>query len=452
MRIIIIGAGRIGLNLAKSLVKENHEVYIIEANEDIARKVDEKLDAKVVFGSGADPDTLRKVQVQSADLVIAVTHSDETNMIVCSLADFFGAKRQVARVRNTALSRELGASGFEHFNIDEIINPEEVAAHAIVKAICSPGTREVGDFAEGSILLRGFDLPAKSPLAGSKISDFNDDDFPWPFLVVAISREKEAFIPTGETVLNPKDRIYVLLPRESLGEFLSFVDPTAKKPEKVIIYGATDTGVHVAQELSKTIRDVILLEEDPKRAENVAEKLEFTRVINGSASDKDILTECGIEAADVFVGATDNDNSNLISAVLAKKRGAKTTVIMTQHPDYMSIVDALDINVIVNPHLLAVEQILSYVRGKTISSITKLLDCKAEALEFIVEKNSPITKVPVKDAAFPKNSIIGAVFRDSKAFLAKGDTQIQEGDKVVVFCKETEVKKVQSFFIQKKGF
>ena len=446
MRIVIIGAGRIGLNLAKSLVKENHEVYIIESNEDIARKVDEKLDAKVVFGSGADPDTLRKAQVESADLVIAATHSDETNMIVCSLADFFGAKRQVARVRNTALSRELGESGFDHFNIDEIINPEEVAAHAIVKTICSPGTKEVGDFADGSILLRGFDIHAKSPLAGSKISDFNDDDFPWPFLVVAISREKEVFIPKGDNFINSNDRIYVLLPRESLGEFLSFVDPAAKKPEKIIIYGATDTGVHVAQELSKTVRDVILLESNPKLAENVAEKLEFTKVINGSASDKDILTECGIEAADVFVGATDNDNSNLISAVLAKKRGAKTTVIMTQHPDYMSIVDALDIDVIVNPHLLAVEQILSYVRGKTISSITKLLDCKAEALEFIVEKNSPITKGPIKEVAFPKNSIIGAVCSDSKSFLAKGDTQIKEGDKVVVFCKETEAKKVQSFF------
>ena len=452
MRIIIVGAGRIGSNLAQSLAQEKNEVYLVESNEEVARKADEKLDVKVVFGNGADPDTLKKVQVDDADLVIAVTMSDETNMVVCSLADFFGAKRQVARVRNTALSRELGVSGYKHFNIDEIINPEEVAAQSIVKTVCAPGAKEVGDFADGSILLRGFDVSKKSPLIGSKLEDFSDEDFPWPFLIVAIKRDKKVLIPKGETQVQEGDRIYVLLPKGSLGEFLAFVDPNNRIPKKIIIYGASNTGVYVAQSLSENIRDIIILEEDSTIAESVAERLVSTRVINGSASEKDILTECGIEAADIFIATTNNDHSNLISAVLAKKMGAKTTIITTQQPDYMSIVDALAIDVIINPHLLAVEQILSYVRGKTVSSITKLLDCKAEALELVVEKDSPVTKGYVKDISFPKNSIIGAICSGSKASLAKGDTLIKEGDKVIVFCKETDLKKVQSFFVCKRKF
>lgn len=450
MKIIIVGAGRIGANLAATLSEENHEVFLIENDEKVARKADEKIDVKVVFGHGADPDVLKKANVQQADLVIAVTLSDETNLVVCSLAKFCGAKRQIARVRSPSLIKEIGKFGYDYFNIDEIINIEEVAAQAIEKAVDSPGTCEVCDFANGKILLRAFDVPGASPLCGSRIEEFSHEDFPWPFLVVAIARKKSIVIPKGDTVINPLDRIYVLLPAPSLGEFLIFLNPENKKPEKVIIYGATNTGTYVAKALSGHIRDTILLEEDIVKAEKIAERLGNVRIINGSASEKDILTECGIEVADVFIATSNNDHSNLISAVLAKRMGAKNTIIITQQPDYTSIVDALSIDAIINPHLLAVEQILRFIRGKGVSAVTKFLEWDAEALEFITEAGSLVTKAKIKEITFPKGSIIGAVCRGEEVVLVKGDTQIKAGEKVIVFCHGKAVKKLQALFINKK--
>lgn len=452
MKIIIVGAGRIGSNLSQALSEENHEVYLIENDDFAARKAEEKLDVKVILGQGSDPEILKAAQVADADLVIAVTPSDETNFVVCSLASFFGAKRQIARIRNTALSRALGEKGYEYFHVDECINPEEVAAQAIGRAIDTPGAAEVGDFAGGRILLRGFDIDDDSNLCGTQIGDLNLDDFPWPFLVVAIRRDNAVVIPKGDTIVKKEDRIYVLLLAQSLSEFLAFVKTSHKKPSKVIIYGATHTGTRVAEFLKERVRDIALIEEDPLRAEKIATALPFVRVINGSGCEKDILVECGVEAADAFIATSKNDHSNLVSAVLAKDMGAQSTIITTQQPDYMSIIDSLDIDVIINPHLLAVDRIISIVRGKTVNAVTKLLDCDAEALEFIVEPGAPVTKAPLKEMEFPKNSLIGAVSRGEEAFLAKGDTQISAGDKVIVFCLEKSARKVESCFIRKKLF
>ncbi|MCA9407215.1 MAG: Trk system potassium transporter TrkA [Candidatus Omnitrophica bacterium] len=443
MNIIIVGAGRIGTNLSKSLALENNEVYLIERNEEKGRKIAEKVDAKLIIGNGADPETLLKAQVGKADLVLAVTTSDETNLVVCSLAHSFGAKRKIARVRNTSLSDTLANFGYTHFKIDNIINPELVAAQEIVKTVQTPGASEVADFADGKILLRGFDIPENSPLCGAKVSDFKDEDFPWPFLIVSIIRKDEVIIPQGETELCSKDHIYVLLPVQSLAEFLTYVNPSIKMPKKVVIYGATRTGRHVAEKLSEKIKDIMLIEEDETAAQNVAGELKGTRIINGSASEQDILSECGIEAADAFIATSNNDHSNLISSVLAKKMGAKITLIMTQQPDYLSIVDQLGIDAIINPHYLAVKQILHLVRGKGISSVTKLLESDMEVLEFIPEAGASITKAPLKKLKFPKDSIIGAVHNGENVELANGDTHIQEGQKVIVFCHSSAVKKFQ---------
>lgn len=449
MKIIIVGAGRIGTNLAKSLADENNEIYLIERNEDVARKAMEKLDVKVITGNGSDPDVLKRAQVVDAELVLALTTSDETNLVVCALAALFGAKRRLARVRNTALSTTLEEFGYRQFSIDEIINPELVAAEAIVNIIQSPGSNEVADFAQGKILLRGFDIPEGSPLCQYQIGDLREEDFPWPFLIVSIVRNRTVIIPKGDTHIEAGDLIYVLLPQPSLAEFLTFVNPQVTMPTKVVIYGATMTGQHVAAALAQKVRDIIIIEEDENLAAEVAGKLTSVRVIHGSASETDILTECGIEAADVFIATSDNDHSNLISSVLAKDKGAKRTIIMTQQPDYMSIVNALDIDAIINPHYLAVKQILHLVRGEGIQAVTKLLECDAEAIELVPQAGSAVTKDKISRLKFPKNAIIGAIDTGSEVVLANGDTQIQEGQKVIVFCHGSAVAKMQSFFMNK---
>ena len=241
-----------------------------------------------------------------------------------------------------------------------------------------------------------FDILETSPLCGMKMEDFRDEDFPWPFLIISIVREENVIIPKGDTTVEAGDHIYVLIPATSLAEFLTFVNPEIKMPKKVVIYGATITGKHVAMALSEKIKDIVLLEENEELAKNVAGELSSIRVIHGSASEADILTECGIEVADVFVATSNNDHSNLISSVLAKKMGAKLSIIMTQQPEYMAITDVMDIDAIINPHHLAVEQLLHLVRGKGIGTVVKLMEGDAEALEFVPEEGSPVTKTSTK--------------------------------------------------------
>lgn len=446
MRVIIIGAGRIGTSLAKSLSQENNEVYLIEKNEQIARKKSEKLDVQIIIGNAADPDVLEKAKVSGAELVLAVSTSDETNLVVCALAGLYGAKRRIARVRNTSLSEALAKFGYDQFKINEIINPELVAARAIQKIVQTPGASEVADFAGGKILLRAFDIPKSSTLCGSKIGDLREEDFPWPFLIVSIIRNDKVIIPTGDTTIEAGDHIYVLLPAPSLGEFLMFVNPEVKLPKKIVIYGATITGIHTAKALSEKNLETLLIEEDAALANDVAGTLEKVRIINGSACEQEILVECGIEAADAFIAATDNDHSNLISAMLAKSLGAKISIITTQQQDYTRIVDALDVDAIISPHSLAVEQILRLVRGKGINAVTKLLEGETEAMELVPEEGSPITRGPLKTIKFPKQCIVGAVYSGDEVVLAGGETHVKAGERVIVFCHETAVKKLQGLF------
>lgn len=446
MKIIIIGAGRIGTNLAKLLAEEGNDVYLIERNEKVAQKNLEKLDVQVIIGSGADPDVLRKAHVHEAELVLAVTTSDETNVVVCALAGMLGAKRRMARVRNISLGDMLAQSTYNQFYIDEIINPELVAAQTIAKIVEAPGSSEVADFANGRILLRAFDIPPSSPLCGLKLAEVRDEDFPWPFLIISIVRNNAIFIPKGDTQIQAGDRVYVLLPAPSLGEFLTFVNPDVKVPRKVIIYGASITGKHVALALSKRVREVVVVEESAELARDIAEELESVRVINGSPSEADILTECGIEAADAFIATSGDDHANLVSSVLAKKMGAKSTVVTSQQQDFMPVIDVLGIDAMINPYFLAVERILRLARGRGVQAVAKFLEGDTEALELIPEEGSAVTRTTLEGIKFPKGAIVGAVYDDKKVVLAKGDTQIEAGKRVIVFCQKDVVKKLQALF------
>jgi trk system potassium uptake protein TrkA len=446
MKLIVCGAGVIGSNLAKYLSEERHEVTLIEQKTSVADRVTEKLDARVISGSAFEPATLLAAGAASADMVIAVTNSDVVNLAICSLAAALGTRKRIARVRDLDLSELVERQGSAHFHVDEIITPEEVAAQTIVKMMEAPGSREVADFADGKILLRSFNVPPDSPLIGEQLGNLRESDFPWPFLMVAINRDGKVIIPRGSDTVEGEDRIYVLLPRPSLAEFLTFVHPSVRLPKKIVIYGATSTGTSLARSLSEKIPDVVLLEENRPKAEKVAGQLTHVKVINGLASDADILRECGVEAADAYIAVSTSDHHNLISAVLAKQMGAKTTVITTHQPDYAPIVAGLGIDAVINPRLLATDQILRLVRGSRISHVARLPEVKAEVLELIPEPGSPVTKKEVKDLKIPKNAIIGAVHNGEDAHLVEGKTQIKEGEAVVVFCRADVVPQVEKLF------
>jgi len=446
MRLIVCGAGVIGSNLARYLSDEGHEVTIVEQKDNVAARAKEKMDARVLVGSAFDPEILEGAGVADADMVIAVTNSDVINMSICSLAAAYGAKRRIARVRDMSLTGIIEKYGYAHFYVDEIINPDEFAAQTIVKVIEAPGSKEVADFSEGRILLRSFDIPEDSPLADESLGNLRESDFPWPFLMVAIHREGKVIIPRGNDVIKRGDRIYVLLPRSSLAEFLTFVHPSVRLPRKVIIYGATNTGTSLARSLAVKVKEVVLLEENRSRAEKVAGELADVRVIHGMPSDADILRECGVEVTDTYIAVSGSDHHNLISAVLAKQMGAKKTVIIAHQPDYTPIVEGLGIDSFINPRLLATDHILRLIRGARVSQLTSLPECKSQVLEFVPAPGSPITKKLIRDLKFPKNAIVGAIDRGDEVILAGGNTQVNAGDSVVVFSKADALGKLERLF------
>jgi trk system potassium uptake protein TrkA len=450
MKLIVCGAGVIGSNLAKYLAEEGHEVNLIEQKKSAASRATEKLDVRVVVGSASDPGTLESAGVADCDMVIAVTNSDLANLAICALAAAYGAKHRIARVRDGALNDAVERFGYDHFHVNEIINPDEVAAQTIIKMLEAPGSRQVADFADGKILLRSFDVPEDSPITGEELGNLRETDFPWPFLVIAITRNSSIIIPRGQDILQAGDRIYVLLPRQSLAEFLTFVHPSVRMPKKVVIYGATTTGTSLAKGLVEKVNEVVLLEENRPRAERVAGELDDVRVINGLASETDILRECGIEAADAYLAVSASDHHNLISAVLAKQMGAKNTFITTHQPDYTAIVSGLGIDAFINPRLLATDQIMRQVRGERVSHVASLPECNSEVLELIPEPDSPITRKELKDLKMPKNTIIGAIHRGDEVILASGTTRVEEGEQVVAFCREDSVPQLQKLFTKKR--
>lgn len=449
MRLVICGAGIIGLNLAHYLSEQGHEVNVIEQKQVVADRISDKLDVRVHVGTASDPAVLEEAGVADADMVIAVTNSDLSNLSICSLAAAYGAKKSIARVRDRALNDVLKKFGQDHFYVDDIINPDEVAAQAIIKVLKTPGSRQVADFADGKILLLAFDIREGSPLSATKLEDLREKDFRWPYLIVAISRNGDMIIPFGEDTIRPQDRIYVLLPRKSTAKFVKFIDPDVKLPKKVVIYGATATGISLAQGLSRSIPEVVLLEESRVKAEKVAGLLDNVRVTTGAASEADILRECGVEVADAFIAVSSNDHSNLISAVLASKMGADTTIITTHSPDFAAITDAMNIDVVINPRLLATDQILKLVRGSQVTTVATIPECGAEVVELVPEAGSRITRKPLREVKFPRSAIVGAIYRGNEVVLADGSTQIKEGEPVVVFCREDVLHKLEKLFVKR---
>jgi len=452
MKIIIIGAGSIGTNIARQLEKENHEVYIVESDRDLALRVNEKIDAKVIIGNSTDPNVLRNAGIEKADIIVAVTHSDEVNLIVCSLADAMSGALKIARIRNTSLVKLIEQKGYDFFHIDEIITPEKISSEILANIIEDYGAKDAIDFADGKILLRAFNIQKTSPICCQEINAVKKKEKDLKFLIVAIKRKGNVFFPRGDTKIEENDRIYALFPSDQKIKFLNMINPDFYIPKKLIIFGASTITKMLIEKIRDFIEEIVVIEPDEKKAEKISEETESLLVINGIATDAEILNEAGIKTADFFIAASQDEHSNLVSAVLAKKLGAKSTAIISYQSDLKVIIDTMGIDILINPRILAAYYILRFVRGTKIRHIAKLANIGIEAIELIPEKNSPITKKEIKDIKFPKDSIAGAYVRNGKSFLVDGNVKINEGEPVIVFCSDKSSQSLIELFSVKKNF
>jgi trk system potassium uptake protein len=450
MKVLIVGAGAVGFNIAKQLSKEGHDISVVEENPELVQMITEKLDVFVVAGNGSSPSVLEAAGARDAHMVLAVTNSDEVNIIVCILANQYGCKIKIARIRNKELTSKNSLFKGNGFCVDHMINPEQILVDSLIKIIETPGATFAIDFPIGDILLRGFRVPKDAPISGKKFSELEGIEYTDSFLIVSIQRNGEMIIPTSETEILPDDDIFVLVAKMGLPYFLPMVNRRADEVKRVIIYRTSQTGIQLAKRLEDSSINVTMIEPEKEKAEKAAAELGDTIVLHGDVTDIDLLKEATIEDTDFFIALSEDAQTNLLTSLLAKKHGAKKTVVLTNEPALVPIINQVNVDVVVNPRLITASAILQHIRRGQILSIAKLGDSEAEAIELIAEEGSEITKKQLNKIRFPKTCTLGAIVRNGTMLLPKGINAINPGESVIVFTLPDAIEKVQSLFSKKR--
>lgn len=450
MKILIVGAGAVGFNLAKQLSKEGHDISVVEKDQELVKRIGEKLDVFVVSGNASSPSILEEAGIKTADMVLAVTNSDEINMVVCTLGHSYGVKTKIARIRSPEFTDEQPFLHRNGFHIDHIVNPEKITINSILNIIGTPGAIYVADFTEGDILLRGFNVPGDAPIIGKKLSELKEIESTDSFLIVAIQRNEEMVIPTGETKILQHDNIFVLVAREALPYFLPMVNRRADEVEKVTIYGVNRASLELAKKLEDQKIGVTIIEPDKEKTQQAATVLDKTIILHGDALDIDLLKESSIDIVDFFVALSENEQTNILSALLAKRLGAKKAIVLTVDPAFVPIINSLGMDIVINPRLITVGSILQHIRRGHTLSVVKFHQSEAEAIELIAEEGSKIVGKPLRETPFPQGAILGAIVREGVMQIPAGNTIIHPDERVIVFALPNAIEKVQSLFIGKK--
>lgn len=446
MKCIIIGAGKVGFSIAQLLSSEDHDVTVIENNEDRQQVVSEALDVGVVDGSGASWSVLESAGVKSADMVVAVTESDELNMIACLLAKQYGVKTTVARVRNTDYVSTPHFSPEALLGIDLIINPEQVTALEIAKVVRNPEALNVDFYAGGKVQLLELPIDAASPVAGKKLRELTSDV---PFNIVALDRQHLTHIPGGDDIIQAGDHIYLLGRTSDIPKVEKSFQICHPRIEHLTILGGGRTGFYLAHllEQQKIPVNIKIIEKDPKKAHEISEALNHTLIINGDGSDMDLLEQENIRQSDMLVSVTDDDKINLLSSLMGKNMGIPKTIAKIKRLDVLPIIEKLGIDVVLNPRILTAGVILKYIRRGDIISVTVLGEERAEMIELFAQSGSVAVNKKLKDIRFPGGCIIGAIVRGEDVIIPGGDSEIHVSDRVLVFTLPRSIHKVEKLFV-----
>lgn len=443
MHAIIIGAGKIGYNIAQTLSQEGHDVFVVEKDEERKQVVDDSLDVQAVLGNGADSKVLEQLDIEKADLLIAVTESDELNMLACMLAGQYGVKKTVARVRNPEYDEDNKLSINPALNIDLMINPERVAAAEISKIIAIPEAVDVNFYAKGKIMLLELIIEKDNPVINRKLSDLRGK---FHFLVAAILREDGLIIPRGDDVILENDRIFIIGRTEEMRDVEKGLGFRRKTVKSVMLIGGSRIAFYLAQMLEKKGLEVKIVEKNYKHCKYLAGVLDNTIILNGDGSDIDLLQDEGIANTDLFVSLTEDDKLNVLVSLMAKRLGAKKTIAQVRRSDYLPLIEAVGIDIAISPRLLAAEAVLKFLRSEDFLSISVLEKGSAEVYEVIIQdRMTRLAGKKLKDMRFPKGILIGAIFRENDAIIPSGDDILMSGDRVIIFAAAHLIHKVEHY-------
>lgn len=445
MKVIIIGAGKVGFSMAQLLSTENHDVTIIEQSHQRQQVLEDMLDVQVIRGSGSSKSVLESAGVQNADMVLAVTQYDELNMVACMLAKRYGAKTTVARVRNPEYLEINEFSLNELMGIDLVINPERVTAQEIAEIVKHPEALSVDYYAEGKVQLLELELTSDSPLLGKELKDL---DTSVPYNIVSIVRDHTILVPSGSDIIKLGDHIHLMARTAEMKSVEKLLHFKSRKIEQVTILGGGRTGYYLAQilEQSRPSLNIKIIEKDINIAKQLSENLKHTMVIHGDGSDYQLLEEENITTSDIFVAVTNDDKINLLCALIARNLGVRKTVCQMKRTEALPLAEQIGIDTILSPRLLTAGAILKYMRVGNVISVTLFGEERAEMLELIAQPDAVAAGKELQRIQFPPGSMIGAVLSDNQVIIPDGSYKIKPYDHLIVFSLLKSIHKIERLF------
>lgn len=445
MRIIIAGMGDVGYHLAKQLSQESHDIIAIDTNQERLSYTDSMTDVMTITGSSTSIKTLLSAKVNKADLLVAVTSSEEVNITTAILGKKLGAKKTIARIGNSEYQDPDSKINFSEIGIDFMIYPEELAALETVNLILRTAATDILEFEKGKLTVMGLRLDKNAPVIRRTMSDVAREYHTVDFRVVAIYRNFKTIIPSGNDRFIPNDQVFVITNQKGMESVLKLSGKENIKFENIMILGGGKIGRRVARLLEKTMK-VKLIESNEEKSFELADQLKSTLVIKGDGRDIDLLAQEGIIDMDAFISLTEDAETNIITCLMAKHLGVTKTIALVDKVDYVPLTQTIGLDSLINKKLIAANSISRFIRKGEVIAIASLEGIDAEVLEYEASPNSPSVKKKVKDLGFPKDAIIGGVIRGEESFITIGDSQIKPHDKVVVISLPGSVKKVDKFF------
>ena len=445
MKIIIAGAGNVGTHLAKLLSREKQDIILMDDDEEKLTALSSNCDLLTVTASPSSISGLKEVGVKEADLFIAVTPDESRNMTACMLATNLGAKKTVARIDNYEYLLPKNKEFFQKLGVDSLIYPEMLAAKEIVSSMRMSWVRQWWEFCGGALILIGTKMREKAEILNIPLYELGGPNI--PYHVVAIKRGTETIIPRGDDVIKLHDIVYFTTTRK----YIPYIRKIAGKEDyadvrNVMIMGGSRIAVRTAQYVPDYMQ-VKIVDNDINRCNRLTELLDDkTMIINGDGRDMDLLIEEGLKNTEAFVALTGNSETNILACLAAKRMGVEKTVAEVENIDYIGMAESLDIGTVINKKMIAASHIYQMMLDADVSNVKCLTFANADVAEFTVPAGAKITKHFIKDLGLPKGTTIGGMIRNGEGVLVTGDTLIQPGDHVVVFCLSMMIKKIEKFF------
>jgi trk system potassium uptake protein len=437
LKILILGAGQVGRTAAQHLSREEaNEVTVVDLNEDTLRDLQDRSDVRTVAGNAALPSVLEAAGAAEAEVIVALTSSDEVNIVACQVAfTLFRTPTKIARIRAVEYAARDKLFGTDGLSVDVIISPEQLVTEHVERLIRYPGTLQVLDFADGKVRLVGVRARRGGLLVGHSLRDLPQHLPKMQVRVVAIYRDGRSVAPEGETVIAEGDEVFFLAARDDIQRVMAELRNRDEPVRRVVIAGGGNIGFRLARQLEQH-NQVKLIERDARRARKISELLENTIVLHGDAADEELLIEENIDSADVFAAMTNSEEANILSSMLAKRLGAHKVIALINRPSYAELVESGSIDIAISPQTVTIGALLSHVRRGDVVRVHALKRGAAEALEAVVhgeEKRSRMVGRTVGEIQLPEGAIIGAVVRGDEVVMAHHDTPVLSGDHVILF-------------------